>query len=562
MWFLGAGASASAGIPTASDMIWDFKRRLFCSEQGKPRATVADTGNDAIRAKIQTYLDETHKYSAKGSEEEYSDYFEATFPSASDRRRYVQSLMEDASPSHGHVALAALVKSGKVQTVWTTNFDKLIEDACARILGSLSRFIVVDLGEPEKATQTLQRGTHPLIVKLHGDFHSVRLKNTEIELRKADEEMRSCLIDACASHGLAIVGYSGRDACVMEALEQSIASGRGFPGGLFWFKRSGDTLYKRVDRLIETAASKGIEAHVIELGTFDELLDGVIRFLPDLSEETMEIVKATAPILSSIPLRRPSKNVPIIRSNALPILSTPSICRLLKCEIGGPKEVSTAVEQSHLSVLAQRCSLGVLAFGRDSDIKKVFAPYEIAEFDTYAIQPDRLQSHTGEARLLFDALAYGLRRRTGMTVERRGARVFTLANKGIADRSVFNAKRAGTLRDLFGVIRDTGIEWTEACELKLDYRLDRLWLLIDPTVVILGNRELDQTQRAVAKEFVRQRTLTRYNQQYNSLLSGWIEVLLGDGQDPIKLVSLGIGDGIDASFEISRITGYSGVTAL
>jgi len=31
MWFLGAGASRSAGIKTAGDMIWDFKQRLYRS---------------------------------------------------------------------------------------------------------------------------------------------------------------------------------------------------------------------------------------------------------------------------------------------------------------------------------------------------------------------------------------------------------------------------------------------------------------------------------------------------------------------------------------------------
>ena len=31
MWFLGAGASASAGLPTAMDMIWEFKQALFIS---------------------------------------------------------------------------------------------------------------------------------------------------------------------------------------------------------------------------------------------------------------------------------------------------------------------------------------------------------------------------------------------------------------------------------------------------------------------------------------------------------------------------------------------------
>ena len=33
MWFLGAGASRSAGIKTAGDMIWDFKQRLYRSQK-------------------------------------------------------------------------------------------------------------------------------------------------------------------------------------------------------------------------------------------------------------------------------------------------------------------------------------------------------------------------------------------------------------------------------------------------------------------------------------------------------------------------------------------------
>ena len=31
--FLGLGASASSNIPTASEMIWDFKRRLYATEK-------------------------------------------------------------------------------------------------------------------------------------------------------------------------------------------------------------------------------------------------------------------------------------------------------------------------------------------------------------------------------------------------------------------------------------------------------------------------------------------------------------------------------------------------
>jgi hypothetical protein len=33
MWLLGAGTSASAGIPTAGDMIWEFKQTLFVTQR-------------------------------------------------------------------------------------------------------------------------------------------------------------------------------------------------------------------------------------------------------------------------------------------------------------------------------------------------------------------------------------------------------------------------------------------------------------------------------------------------------------------------------------------------
>src|ERR1017187_5835461 len=34
-WFLGAGASASAGLPTATDVLWDLKRRYYCREENQ-----------------------------------------------------------------------------------------------------------------------------------------------------------------------------------------------------------------------------------------------------------------------------------------------------------------------------------------------------------------------------------------------------------------------------------------------------------------------------------------------------------------------------------------------
>lgn len=49
MWLLGAGASASAGIPTAGDMVWAFKQQLFTSQRRVSPKAVADLSSPAIR---------------------------------------------------------------------------------------------------------------------------------------------------------------------------------------------------------------------------------------------------------------------------------------------------------------------------------------------------------------------------------------------------------------------------------------------------------------------------------------------------------------------------------
>jgi hypothetical protein len=56
MWLLGAGASVSAGIPTASDMVWEFKQLLLVSQRHISPQAVADLSNPALRAQIKRIL--------------------------------------------------------------------------------------------------------------------------------------------------------------------------------------------------------------------------------------------------------------------------------------------------------------------------------------------------------------------------------------------------------------------------------------------------------------------------------------------------------------------------
>lgn len=198
MWFLGAGASAAAGIPTAGQMIWDFKQRLFISQRKVSAKYVADLSNPSIREQIQSHIDSSGTLPPRDSSDEYASLFEAAYPSEADRRTYLDSKLSGAKPSYGHLALAALMKSELTKIVWTTNFDYLVADAAAKAFDSTGPLSTVDLDAPELARQLLTESRWPIEIKLHGDFRSRRLKNTDDELRLQDTRLRKELVGSSA----------------------------------------------------------------------------------------------------------------------------------------------------------------------------------------------------------------------------------------------------------------------------------------------------------------------------------------------------------------------------
>jgi hypothetical protein len=84
MWLLGAGASAAAGIPTAWDMIWEFKQQLYVSQRRVSPRQVADLANPAVRRELQSFIDGIGSLPAPDSPDEYAALFEGVYPSIPD----------------------------------------------------------------------------------------------------------------------------------------------------------------------------------------------------------------------------------------------------------------------------------------------------------------------------------------------------------------------------------------------------------------------------------------------------------------------------------------------
>jgi hypothetical protein len=558
MWFLGAGASRAAGIKTAGDMIWDFKQRLYRSQRKLPPSAITDIGEPAVQRKLQAHFDTLGGFPAGGSETEYSAYFEATYHSPRDRRAYLDELIARGKPSFGHHALALLMAQDLCRIVWTTNFDRAVEDAAAEHLGGTGRLVVADLKEPEKIRRAVDQNRWPVYGKLHGDYHSDALKNTDAELRQQDAEMRRSLVDACRRQGLALIGYSGRDASIMEALNEAPDEGRGFPGGLFWFKRGQDTPYPAVTELIARAHTLGIDAHLVEAESFDELFSDLLRFLPQTADQLASLTGTARPRLASAKPRPSTAAVPAIRMNALAITSGPALCRIVDCAIGGDREIEDAIAKADVDIIAHRTRDGVLAFGRDNDIRQAFEPFGIKAFDHHPLSSKRLVKEGGERALVRDALFRAIAGRPGLALERRGNRVRLRPLPGKVQPSIFNTATAKPVDFISGTVPKTDVVWSEACGLRVDYRLEQLWLLVEPIVITVLAADASDDTVELTREFVRERRARRHNRLANAMLDGWINLIVGR-EPSVRLKAFGIADGIDAEFEVLRVSAFSGI---
>lgn len=546
MWLLGAGASVSAGIPSAWDMIWQFKQTLFVAQRKASPQSVADIGNPTIRALLDSHIASSKKLPSPGSPDEYASLFEATYPVERDRTTFIQAMISGAKLAYGHLALAALLKASHAQLIWTTNFDHLIEDACARTYGTTGALSTVALDAPELAGQLIGAQKWPIAVKLHGDFRSRRLKNTTDELRQQDAVLRQQFVDACRRSGIVVAGYSGRDDSVMDALEAALDQPGSYPGGLFWLHRGDRPPLDRVSRLLQRAGDAGVECGLVRIESFDEMLRDLVRLVPALDTSALDALATGRSRVSGASEPSGKRGWPLIRLNALAV-TIPANCRKLVCAIEGVAAARAAVAEASARLIVTRTRAGVLGFGSDAEFRRVFEPFGITAFDLATFEHRRLRYESGERGLLRNALVEALcAAKNVRAIRRRNADMLLPVDPS---NGAWDGLRAITHQTSGTVPKHPDLRWHEGVAVRLDWADDRLWLLLDPKIVFEG--VADET-KVITADFARERTVKRYNRDLDRLIDFWAKHLAGEA-----LPALSIGDGIDARFTVGRQTAFS-----
>lgn len=534
-WFLGAGTSQSAGLPTAWDVMWDLKRRHYCKEENQEIAA-NDVENAAVREKITAYMD-AHNFPPPGDPGEYSACFKLIFRDDYERQRaYLSASLDEKriSLTQGHRILAALMSLDAARTVFTTNFDSVIEKAYAAVAGK--DIAAFHLEGSYAALTALNREAFPIYTKLHGDFRYRSIKNLEDDLKSQNEELGRAAVTAWNRFGLVVAGYSGRDDSVMALMRSALEGTNPFPHGLYWTTLKGRPPMQAVTDLIAAAKSKGVKAEIVEIETFDSFMSRLWRQLPNRPGELVKAVGRAADRTVNIDLPGAGTRAPIIRMNALPIAQLPSQCFKLTFKDAPDWEALRKAERAAEGAILLTKEVDVYAWGLESEVRKAFganAP-EIAALDI-GDRVAELDKNLYLKGFVEGGLALALKRgkplvhrasRYGSTliVERQSARSPLL--KGLSEAVESGGHVYGQVSGLMTKPTEEHPEsisvwWAEAVEIDLQQIGGRTWVLLKPDVYIWP-----RWARREASTFLDRRMRGRYNGPANALMSAWIELLL------------------------------------
>lgn len=258
--FLGAGASVTSGIKTGYELVQEWReeiyKRLNPDEYSSPKEAI-------------TWLTKNHPDWYDPSNE-YSSLFEKKFDLPSQRRRFVELQVDKKLPSIGYAYLVELFESKYLDTVFTTNFDDLINEAFYQF--SSDRPLLCAHDSSIKGISITS--SRPKIIKLHGDYLFDSIKSSLRETESLENNTREKLDEFAKEYGLIFVGYAGNDNSIMEVLKYLLKQDDYLRNGIYWCRRKNDQISPELFKLLNHD-----KVYWVEIDGFDELMAELVHEL-------------------------------------------------------------------------------------------------------------------------------------------------------------------------------------------------------------------------------------------------------------------------------------------
>ncbi|HEM6667511.1 TPA: SIR2 family protein [Citrobacter koseri] len=258
--FLGAGASVTSGIRTGYELVQEWREEIYTRFSQQPYSN---------HSKAKEWLAEQHP-DWYDQNNEYSSLFEKKFDLPSQRRRFVELQVDKKLPSIGYAYLVELFESKFFDTVFTTNFDDLINEAFYQF--SSDRPLLCAHDSSIKGVSVTS--SRPKIVKLHGDYLFDSIKSSLKETESLENNTREKLIEFTKEYGLIFVGYAGNDNSIMDTLKYLLKQEDYLRNGIYWCRRPGDQITPELFKLLNHD-----KVYWVEIDGFDEFMAELVHEL-------------------------------------------------------------------------------------------------------------------------------------------------------------------------------------------------------------------------------------------------------------------------------------------
>lgn len=494
-FFLGSGASLLAGIPSGQNLVWQFKKEIYCSENNVSRELFKDLQSEKNRIKLQDYFDSLDGFPKRGSKEEYSFYFEKCYDNALARNAYIQKRVANVEPTRGHLCLANLFINNEVKNIWTTNFDELIE-AGIKTLSPQYSFNVVSSIQKDSISQ-IANNNFQNVIKLHGDYRYDSIQNTEQELQNLENQLSNLFYQNLMNRGLVVIGYAGNDDSVMKVLESNIDNKDFLSKGIYWCKLQNTTLSERATAFMEKACQNNDLSCVIDIDGFDEFLNSIYTNYehknPIIDERWKDFANRKKTIdFSSNKIAQSSLKMNTFVSTELPS------CNVFETDITNWEDLRNIISPE--KIIAGLFNGKVYSFCNNDKLKEVFHTHIKSEIFTEFPETKLLNKpNFVYIGMLYDLINDSLLQNSNIETFAKNKYYFVDSGTTYQNRSHY-----------------TYIKYS-AFEVQLSYINDKIYLSIIPTIY-LTNKNGSEVSKLYKQAEINSIISNIYNSDYGNIL--------------------------------------------
>ena len=262
---LGAGASVKSGIPLSGDIVDIAARWSYCQASGLHPDDPSVKRSDWLR-----WLQAHPWYNRDvNAEDNYSAAIHNLLQPRENRKDFFLRLISPSVPaSPGYEHLLDLLDQRHIETVLTTNFDRVLPDLHVMRRRPHHLELIQTSADYTKFTSS---PTHPQLIYLHGSVEHYSDKNLLDEVQRLDQGMVSLLTPLLRDHPLIVIGYRGAEPSIMtHLLSEQCSQTNDFRRGVYWCVLASGKVHPAVTDLTKQLVGN---MQLIEIRGFDEVME-------------------------------------------------------------------------------------------------------------------------------------------------------------------------------------------------------------------------------------------------------------------------------------------------